>query len=583
MSVSSAGRVLIADDDAQNVQSLTQLSRRAGYEVLSVRDGQEALDSVLRDRPDVVLLDVNMPKLDGLTVCRRIKSDPATRLVPVILVSGLSGPDDRVRGIDAGADDVIAKPFSSAELTARIGAAMRLKRYTDQLDPGEAVLLSLARTIEARDPHTHGHCERLAHYASALGRRLGLSDQECRTLYRGGFLHDMGKIGIPDAVLFKPGPLTPAEYALMQRHTIIGDMLCQELRSLGDVRPIVRSHHERLDGSGYPDGLKGDYIPLLAQIMSVVDGYDAMTTARAYKPALSSAEACERLRTEVARGWKSARLVEPFIALLESGLQAGSEVVGHAVADPRGLEKTGEPEPMEQITMVPLEHRVDTYVSWVRTLRGGRRPPVLSVDAGDPLGRLARELDLLSESVTRREAALLTLCDLASRIDRDIVVDDVLADIFKAFHHIIPYDRIGCAFLSDDGTRLVANWAQSDLGPLRLKPGFSQPIAGSSLEAILTTRQPRILNDLEGYRASRPRSISTRCIVDEGGRSSLTCPLVCHDRPTGFLFFTSRQRETYSDVHQAIFRQISHLVAAAIDKARYYEGLVVHDGEANVS
>ena len=194
---------------------------------------------------------------------------------------------------------------------------MRLKRYTDALDSAEAVILSLGLTIEARDPCTNGHCQRLASYAAALGARLGLADDQLVALHRGAFLHDVGKIGIPDAVLLKADRLTADEYALMQQHAVIGDKLCSELRLLEDVRPIVRHHHERPDGTGYPDRLKGKEIPLLARILSVVDVDDALTTARPYKPALAPEHAIRELREEVARGWKFEVIVEEFAALAE--------------------------------------------------------------------------------------------------------------------------------------------------------------------------------------------------------------------------------------------------------------------------
>jgi putative two-component system response regulator len=175
-------------------------------------------------------------------------------------------------------------------------------------------------TIEARDPYTRGHCQRLARYATTLGSRLGLADDQLMALHRGGFLHDVGKIAIPDAVLLKDGRLTASEYALMQQHTVIGDNLCSELRLLDDVRPIVRHHHERPDGTGYPDRLTGEAIPLLARILSVVDVFDALTTERPYKPALSPDQAVRELRAEAARGWKFEAIVEAFATLVAEEL-----------------------------------------------------------------------------------------------------------------------------------------------------------------------------------------------------------------------------------------------------------------------
>jgi putative two-component system response regulator len=230
-----------------------------------------------------------------------------------VLVTALTNVEDKVRGIDAGADDFLTKPINAAELQARVRSLLRIKRITDELDSAESVITSLAMTIEARDPCTDGHCQRLAHYAVALGQGVGLPAEDLAALRRGGFLHDIGKIGIPDAILLKPGRLTASEYAAIQEHTIIGDRLCGNLRVLNRVRPIVRHHHERLDGCGYPDALRGDDIPLLAQILSVVDVFDALTTSRPYKTAMSAEQAIGELRDEVARGWKRGDLVDAFV------------------------------------------------------------------------------------------------------------------------------------------------------------------------------------------------------------------------------------------------------------------------------
>jgi putative two-component system response regulator len=311
----TAARVLVVDDEPGNIALVSRLMTGLGYEVATATNGEAALESVRRVPPDVILLDVNMPLLDGFEVCRRLKHDVATRLIPVVLLTGLAKVEDRVRGIDAGADDFLTKPFVIAELKARVRSLTRLKRYTDKLDSADAVILSLALTIEARDPYTRGHCERLSRYATALAVPLGLGDDQQVALHRGGFLHDVGKIGIPDAVLLKRGPLDPADLAVVQQHPVIGDSLCRELRLLEDVRPIVRHHHERLDGTGYPDHLSGDRIPLLAQLMSIVDAYDAMTTERPYRTAMTPDQARQQLREDVASGWKSATLVEEFVAI----------------------------------------------------------------------------------------------------------------------------------------------------------------------------------------------------------------------------------------------------------------------------
>ena len=322
-----AAHILIVDDLPANTRVLEALLTRDGYRVTIAEDGEQALEVVALERPDLVLLDILMPKKDGYEVCRQLKSDPATRLIPVVLVTGLTDTDSRVRGLEVGADDFMAKPFIVPEMRARVASLLRIKRYTDALDSAESVILSLAMTIEARDLATEGHCQRLAHYAVALGERIGLSSEDLDVLRVGGYLHDIGKVGIPDRVLLKDGRLDTDEYDLMKSHTLIGDRLCAELRLLKRIRPIVRHHHERLDGSGYPDGLVGDEVPLLAQIMGIVDVFDAITTSRPYKPALAVEQACAALRDEVQLGWRRADLVESFVQLLaERGMTAEAAV-----------------------------------------------------------------------------------------------------------------------------------------------------------------------------------------------------------------------------------------------------------------
>jgi len=309
-------RVLVADD-TESIRSLFErLLTADGHEVISAADGAAALDAVQRHRPDVIVLDVTMPFVDGLEVCRRLKSDPDTRLTPVVLVTGQTGLDDRIKGIEAGADEFLSKPVHPLELRARIRSLSRVKHLIDALDSAEAAFMTLALTIEARDPHTNGHCERLARHAVRLGRTLGLTEDELDALHRGGYLHDVGKVGVPDAVLLKPGPLTADEFDLMRRHPEIGDTLCAPLQSLRSVRPIVLYHHERLDGSGYPEGLRGDDVPLLAQIVGIVDVYDALTSKRPYRGALKAEDAVNHLLKEVERGRFDRRYVEAFLESL---------------------------------------------------------------------------------------------------------------------------------------------------------------------------------------------------------------------------------------------------------------------------
>jgi putative two-component system response regulator len=311
--------VLVADDLEANRKLIRRLLPTEEFVTDTACNADEAMAAVRAAPPDVILLDVRMPERDGFDLCRQLKSTEATRLIPIVLVTANSESQDRLRAIEAGADDFITKPLNPIELRARVRALSRVKRYTDELDSAEQVIVSLALTIEARDKYTDGHCQRLAVYAMAVGEALKLDREELWALQRGGYLHDVGKVGIPDAVLAKPGPLTAAEMDVMKRHPIIGERLCGELRSLSRVRPIVRHHHERLDGSGYPDGLRGDEIPLLAEIIGLVDVFDALTTKRPYRAAMSADDATRALREEVARGWRRKELVDLLLDLVAAG------------------------------------------------------------------------------------------------------------------------------------------------------------------------------------------------------------------------------------------------------------------------
>lgn len=308
--------ILVADDHEGSRLLLTAILSAEGHRILSAADGEEALELLASHSVDLALLDVVMPGRSGFEVCRALKAERRTRLVPVVLVTGLQTTDDRIEGIEAGADDFLSKPFSREELRARVRSLLRMKHYTDELENAETVLFSLALGIELKDPYTAGHCERLSHYSVALAERLGLPEAQCTALRRGGMVHDIGKLAVPEHILLKPGPLTDDERATMETHAAAGERICSPLHSFRLVLPIIRHHHEKLDGSGYPDGLRGKEIPLTAQILSTVDIYDALTTDRPYRAALPQAEAFRILRDGVARGWWSAELVDTFEAVL---------------------------------------------------------------------------------------------------------------------------------------------------------------------------------------------------------------------------------------------------------------------------
>ena len=312
---SMKARILVVDDEVVQRQILTDLLVAEGYAVAAAASGIEALAQVLEAPPDLVLLDVVMPRMDGYEVCRRLKNDLRTVFIPVVIVTVLQRLADKVRGIEAGADDFLRRPVNPLELLARVRACLRLKFLIGELDHAEGILASMASAVEARDPFLVGHCERLVASALPLGRALGISAEDAAALRRGALLHDLGKIAVPDAILLKGGPLTPAEQAIMTEHVLVGERICQPLKSLRPALPIIRSHHERWDGSGYPDGLQGEAIPFLARVLQVADVFDALRTPRPYRVGLPSEEAAKILRHEAAQGWRDPRLVEVFLGL----------------------------------------------------------------------------------------------------------------------------------------------------------------------------------------------------------------------------------------------------------------------------
>src|ERR1700716_2536948 len=313
---SHQGIILVADDNEANRELLSELLSAEGYQVVCAADGQQALSRMGSDAIDLALLDVVMPRPTGFEICQAMKSKPETRLIPVILLTSLNSDADRIQGILCGADDFLNKPVNKHELLARVNSLTRLKHFTDELDNVETVLCSLALTIEAKDPYTEGHCDRLSKYSVALGEKLGLPQDLSVALRRGGLIHDIGKLAVPEHILLKPGPLTPEERKIMEQHTIAGERICAPLRSFRNVLPIIRHHHEKQDGSGYPDGLKGDQIPLTARILQVTDIYDALTTDRPYRKALAPEKAFAIMREEVKRGWWDGSILNEFEAVV---------------------------------------------------------------------------------------------------------------------------------------------------------------------------------------------------------------------------------------------------------------------------
>ena len=310
-------RVLIVDDDRRNVKLLEGYLLPERYDVVKAYSGEEALTLLGNSEVDLMLLDIMMPGLDGYEVCKRVKARESTRFIPVILITALDDLQAKVRGIEAGADDFLSKPANREELLARTRSLIRNRELNRNLVSVENALFSLASAVEAKDNYTLGHTQRVANLAVALGKRLRLSDKEIFALRLGGILHDVGKIGIAEEILNKPGKLEPHEWEVMKSHPEIGYRICLPLKSnLGIALDVIRHHHEKLDGSSYPDALKGDEISLAARIMCVVDIYDALVTERPYRKAMSMEKAIGILQEEVGQQKLDSRVVNELIDLV---------------------------------------------------------------------------------------------------------------------------------------------------------------------------------------------------------------------------------------------------------------------------
>lgn len=307
-----APTLLIIDELDLNRRLLKAMLKSSAYRILEAKRPSEGFAIMEREKVDLVVVDQMMPEMSGTDFCQLLKNDRRTQLIPVLVTTSIQGVDNEVAGFESGADEFLIKPLRPALVRTRIRSMLRNKALTDSLEEAETILFALAQSVEHRDRYTGLHCERLASYGIVLAQALGLSRREQLALYRGGFLHDIGKIAIPDAILFKRGLLTENEWQVMRLHTIRGEEICRPMKTLAPVLPIIRSHHERWDGSGYPDGLRGEEIPLLARILQVADIYDALTTARPYKPAFSHHHAIEMMLEEARRGWRDPELVPLF-------------------------------------------------------------------------------------------------------------------------------------------------------------------------------------------------------------------------------------------------------------------------------
>jgi len=324
--VPQAPTILLVDAADINRRLLKAILKASTYRILEATRPSSALSIMEQEKVDLVIVDLAMPEMSGTDFCRLLKGNHSTQLIPILMSTSVLNTANEIAGIDSGADDFLVKPLNPSLVRTRVRSALRHKALVDSLEQAETILFALAQSVEHRDRSTGMHCERLAAYSLALGRALGLSKHDQVALHRGGYLHDIGKVGIPDAILFKRGLLTDQEWQVMRQHTIRGEEICRPMRSLAPVLPIIRSHHERWDGSGYPDGLRGEEIPLLARVLQVADIYDALTTARPYKPAFSRSHAIQIMLEEAQRGWRDPELIPLFAQAVTE--MAGAEAPG---------------------------------------------------------------------------------------------------------------------------------------------------------------------------------------------------------------------------------------------------------------
>ena len=316
MSLIKKSKILVVDDEMANRLLLHGILGPHGYEIYEASDGEEALEMVEKIKPDLVLLDVVMPRKNGFEVCQVLKSSNKTKLIPIVMLTSLDQLQDKLRGVDLGADDYINKPFNLAELTTRVKALLSLKHYTDELEYVHDVLTSIANIVESRDYYTHNHCKNVVKYSVAIAKIMNVSEDDIEIIRLGADFHDIGKIAIPDSILLKPGKLTAEEFEVMKTHAAVGAELLKPMKTMEKVLPLIRNHHEKLDGTGYPDGWKGDEIPLPIRILSVVDIYEALISKRTYKDSMAPEKAFGILKEEAGKGWWDMRVVENLMMVI---------------------------------------------------------------------------------------------------------------------------------------------------------------------------------------------------------------------------------------------------------------------------
>lgn len=317
----STPTILVVDDKPDNLQVMRQILTNQ-YQILFAKSGERALALAADENPDLILLDVMMPEMDGFETCRHLKANPKTATIPVIFVTAMSDIEDETHGFQLGAVDYITKPVSAPIVRARVKTHLSLVSVKEVQETRLEIIRRLGRAAEYKDNETGLHVIRMSHYAMLLAKACGMSDADAELLLNAAPMHDIGKIGIPDSILLKPGKLTPDEWAVMRRHPLIGAEIIGEHKSklLEWARLIALTHHEKWDGTGYPQGLKGEEIPRIARIVAVVDVFDALTTRRPYKDAWPVEAALQYLEEHSGKHFDP-QLVTLFASIIPSVLE----------------------------------------------------------------------------------------------------------------------------------------------------------------------------------------------------------------------------------------------------------------------
>ena len=309
--------ILLVDVASANREELKIFLQSQKCDVDTAADGESAVSLCLQMQPHLVLLHDSLPDIASLELCRRLKKDPLNQLTPVVLLKPSPDQWDIHRAREAGAMDIWATPPSPWDLLGRVQTLLRLKMYMDE--QAKSVVFALARSVDSKHNLKNGHSERLVAYVEQLGESLGLGEEDLHELRIASWIHDIGKISVPESILLKAGPLDAEERRIMQEHPVTGEKICKPLKSLRRILPVIRHHHEKMDGSGYPDGLRGEAIPLKARVLQVADIYDALTTDRPYRGALAPEEALEILISEAGNGWLDASVVLKFSRICRCG------------------------------------------------------------------------------------------------------------------------------------------------------------------------------------------------------------------------------------------------------------------------